>query len=71
LGAGAFWDVIAAMGGPMLGPKEAESRDLFQGSVQQWVDQLAGVVERFGMNGFVYWPNDWVCRTVGICVPGN
>ena len=40
--------------GSMIG---AESRELFQGSVQQWLDQLAVIVERFGINGFVYWPS--------------
>ena len=30
----------------------------FQGSVTQWVDQLVDVTSRFGVNGFVFWPND-------------
>jgi hypothetical protein len=30
----------------------------FQGSIDQWVDQLVDVAQRFGMNGFVYWPNN-------------
>lgn len=29
----------------------------FHGPVQQWVDQLTGLVRDHGMNGFVYWPD--------------
>ena len=35
----------------------AESTVPFQGTVRQWVDQLASLVREFGMNGFVYWPD--------------
>lgn len=30
----------------------------FQGPVQQWIDQLVDVVQRFSMNAFVCWPNE-------------
>ncbi|MDN5914742.1 MAG: hypothetical protein L0I76_06475 [Pseudonocardia sp.] len=36
----------------------SESHEPFQGSVQQWIDQLLDTVERFGMNAFVFWPNE-------------
>ncbi|WP_394340790.1 LLM class flavin-dependent oxidoreductase [Nocardiopsis gilva] len=35
-----------------------ESSTPFQGSVQQWIDQLAELVSDFGMNAFIYWPSD-------------
>jgi alkanesulfonate monooxygenase SsuD/methylene tetrahydromethanopterin reductase-like flavin-dependent oxidoreductase (luciferase family) len=41
--------------GGMIG---RESPEPFQGSVQQWVDQLVAIVREHGMNGFTFWPND-------------
>jgi len=35
-----------------------ESDQPFQGSVQQWTDQLTALVTEHGMNGFVFWPAD-------------
>jgi alkanesulfonate monooxygenase SsuD/methylene tetrahydromethanopterin reductase-like flavin-dependent oxidoreductase (luciferase family) len=39
----------------LIGP---ESPEPFQGSVAQWVEQIVSVVQDFGMNAVVYWPNE-------------
>ncbi|MCI2419558.1 LLM class flavin-dependent oxidoreductase [Saccharopolyspora sp. K220] len=44
----------------------SESPEPFQGSIRQWTDQLVDVVQRFGMNAFVYWPNDDHARQLRI-----
>ena len=36
---------------------DRESSEPFHGSTQQWIEQLTSLVEDYGMNGFVYWPN--------------
>ena len=36
----------------------SESDEPFQGTVPQWMDQLASLVTDHGMNGFVFWPAD-------------
>ncbi|HYQ63128.1 LLM class flavin-dependent oxidoreductase [Actinophytocola sp.] len=45
----------------LVGP---ESPRPFRGSAAQWVDQLAVLVGRHGMNGFVFWPESDFDRQV-------
>lgn len=33
------------------------SGQLFEGTARDWADQLAGLVHRYGMNGFSFWPS--------------
>ncbi|WP_372410772.1 LLM class flavin-dependent oxidoreductase [Streptomyces luteireticuli] len=36
----------------------ADSGTPFRGTVRQWIEQITGLVRDFGMNAFVYWPDD-------------